>query len=474
MAVPRALQGGGRHRATSPKGRSVSFSNGPFVSAVLAATWAAGMIGIARGQQEPATPPAAKAAPRDRFAIYGQATYTEQESDGFHSPYAGANSLSPDMGRETSDATLYLGARLWRGAELWVNPEVDEGAGLDDTLGLAGFSSGEAYKVGRNAPYFRLQRLFIRQTLNLGGAVSNADAAPNQFALPQSSNRLVLTLGKISVVDIFDTNRYAHDPRGDFLNWSVIDAGTFDYAADAWGYTVGGAAEWYLGPWAWRAGLFDLSNTPNSEILEPGLDEYQVDLEAEHRHELLGEPGKVDLTAFESRGRMGLYQEAIAYGRADESPPELAPVRRYRKRDGISLNVEQQLTSDVGMFARLGDAGGNVETYDFTDIDYTASVGVSVSGGPWRRPGDTVGVARVVNVASRNLRDDLAAGGLGVLVGDGQLPHSGHEDIVETYYQLAVIPAVQVTLDYQWVQNPGYNRDRGPVSIFALRVHAAL
>ena len=437
-------------------------------------------LGRAHAQTEAVPPPAqaatngaASAPSQPRFAIHGQATYTEQESDRFHSPYAGPNSLSPDIGRETSDATLFLGARLWRGAELWVDPEVDEGSGLDDTLGLAGFSSGEAYKVGRNAPYFRLPRLFIRQTLNLGGTVSHADAGPNQFALPQSSDRLVLTLGKISVVDIFDTNRYAHDPRGDFLNWSVIDAGTFDYAADAWGYTVGGAAEWYVGPWAWRAGVFDLSNTPNGQVLEPGLDEYQADLEAEHRHELRGEPGKVDLTAFESRGRMALYQDAIAYGQANESPPELSPVRRYRKRDGISLNVEQQLTADVGMFARLGDAGGNVETYEFTDIDYTASAGVSVSGGPWLRPGDTVGLARVVNAASRNLRDYLAAGGPGVLVGDGRLPHAGHEDILETYYQLAVISAVQVTLDYQWVQNPGYNRDRGPVSIFALRVHAA-
>ncbi len=432
--------------------------------------------------QSDSAPPAAPAATntgttaasQSRFAVYGQATYTEQETDGFHAPYAGPNSLSPDMGRETSDATLFLGARLWRGAEFWVNPEVDEGAGLDDTLGLAGFSSGEAYKVGHYPPYLRLPRAFIRQTLNLGGAVSDVAAGPNQFALPRSSDRLVLTLGKISVVDIFDTNRYAHDPRGDFLNWSVIDAGTFDYAADAWGYTVGGAAEWYVGSWAWRAGVFDLSNVPNSKALEPGFHEYQVDLEAEHRHELLGEPGKVDLTAFESRGRMALYQDAIAYGEADGLPPELAPVRRYRKRDGVSLNLEQQLAADVGLFARLGDAGGNVETYEFTDIDYTASGGVSVSGDPWHRPGDTVGFARVVNAASRNLREYLAAGGLGVLVGDGQLPHAGHEDILETYYELAVVSAVQVTLDYQWVQNPGYNRGRGPVSIFAVRVHAQL
>jgi high affinity Mn2+ porin len=413
-------------------------------------------------------------APESRFAVYGQATYTEQETDRFHAPYAGANSLSPDMGRETTDATLFLGARLWRGAELWLNPEGDEGSGLDDTLGLAGFSSGEAYKVGRNAPYFRLQRAFIRQTLNLDGAVSNADAEPNQFALPQSSDRLVLTLGKISVVDIFDTNRYAHDPRGDFLNWSVIDAGSFDYAADAWGYTVGSAAEWYVGPWAWRAGVFDLSDVPNSSRLEPGFDEYQVDLEAEHRHELFGQPGKIDVTMFESRGRMALLQDAIAYGEVIGLPPQVAPVRRYRKRDGISLNLEQQLAANVGIFARLGDAGGNVETYEFTDIDYTASAGVSVSGGPWDRPDDTVALATVVNGISRDFQQYLAAGGVGVLVGDGQLPHAGREHILETYYELAAVSAVHVTLDYQWAQNPAYNRDRGPVSIFAVRVHAAL
>lgn len=241
---------------------------------------------------------AAAAAAESRFALYGQATYTEQETDGFHAPYAGPNSLSPSIGRETADATLYLGARLWRGAELWLNPEVDQGFGLDDTLGLAGFSSGEAYKVGRKAPYFRLQRAFFRQTINLGAVAGETDAGPNQLAAQQSADRLVVTVGKLSVVDIFDVNRYAHDPRADFLNWSVIDAGTFDYAADAWGYSVGGAAEWYTGPWAWRAGVFDLSAVPNSTVLEPGFHEYQVDLEAEHRHEVFGQPGKVDVTVF--------------------------------------------------------------------------------------------------------------------------------------------------------------------------------
>jgi high affinity Mn2+ porin len=168
---------------------------------------------------------------------------------------------------------------------------------------------------------------------------------------------------------------------------------------------------------------------------------------------------------------MGLLQEAIAYAQATGLPPDPAPVRRYRKRDGVSLNLEQQLTPDVGLFARLGAAGGNVETYEFTDIDRTASAGVSVSGAPWHRPADTLGLAGVVNAISRDRRRYLAAGGLGILVGDGRLPRAGNEDILETYYEMAALSSLHATLDYQWVENPAYNRDRGPVSIFALRVH---
>ena len=455
---------------------------GPATAAALAAAaCVVGGMSPAFGQQDP---PAAKVDPmagmaqaagaQPKFAIYGQATYIAQKTDAFRSPYRGTNSLTPDTDSETTSATLYLGARLWSGAELWVNPEADQGSGLDNTVGLAGFANGASGKVGSNPPYFRLQRAFVRQTVNFGGTSGTAVAGPNQFAMMQSSDRLVVTLGKVSAVDIFDTNRYAHDPQSDFLNWSVIDAGTYDYAADAWGYSAGAAAEWYRGAWTWRAGVFDLSDVPNSPRLEPGFHEYQIDFETEHRHELLGQPGKVDLTVFESHGRMALLKDAINHAELAGPAPDPVPVRSYRKRDGVSLNIEQQLTSDVGVFARLGDAGGNVETYEYTDIDRTASVGVSVSGGPWHRSGDTVGLAGVTNAISRDRREYLAAGGLGILVGDGRLPHAGHEDILETYYELAVVSAVHLTLDYQWVGNPAYNRDRGPVSIFAVRMHAEL
>ncbi len=410
----------------------------------------------------------------DRFAVHWQATYVEQDSLGFHAPYRGTNSLMPHEGRETTDMTLFVGARLWPNAELWVNPEMDQGFGLDNTLGVAGFPSGEAYKVGKNSPYLRLPRVFVRQTLNLDEANEAIEGAANQFGGSRSPDRLVFTVGKFSVVDIFDANDYAHDPRGDFLNWSVLDAGTFDYAADAWGYTVGAAVEWYEGRWTLRGGVFDLSDVPNSTRLDPGAHEFQMILELERRHEILGLPGKVLVTAFDSRGRMGLLDDAVNLAHATGNPVDISAVRRYRTRLGVSLNVQQQIWRDVGVFARFGKAAGNVESYEFTDIDRTIGAGVSVKGSAWSRPRDTLGLAFVVNDISAARERYLNAGGLGILVGDGQLPHPAAEQILETYYGLAPWQWLQVTADYQWVRNPAYNTDRGPVSIVGVRVHVQL
>jgi high affinity Mn2+ porin len=396
----------------------------------------------------------------------------EQETLGFNAPYAGANSLTPDRGAETADATLYLGTRLWPGAEGWIDGEIDQGFGLDDTLGVAGFPSGEAYKVGKNAPYLRLPRLFVRQIINLGDSLQKADGVANQLGGSYAANRVVITAGKFSVTDIFDTNQFAHDPRGDFFNWAVIDAGTFDYAADSWGYSAGTALEWYENAWTLRAGVFDLSNVPNSPHLDPGFHEFQSLAELEHRHVLVSSPGRLLLTAFESRGRMGLLDDAVRLAQSTGGPPDIAAVRRYRSRLGASLDLEQQLTGELGLFARLGKAAGNVETYEFSDIDRSVSAGLSLRGTAWRRADDTLGFAAIDNGISAARERYLNAGGLGVLVGDGRLPHPGPEQIIETYYSLAVVGAAHLTVDYQWIDHPAYNRDRGPVSVIAVRLHA--
>jgi len=412
------------------------------------------------------------AADDEVFAVHGQFTYVEQSTSDFNSPYRGTNSLSPNKGAETNDATLYLGARLWPGAEGWINGEIDQGFGLDNTLGVAGFPSGEDYKVGKNQPYLRLPRMFVRQTVDLGGAQQIAPPQANWLGGSRSADRLVLWLGKFSVVDVFDTNQYAHDPRVDFLNWAAIEAGTFDYAADAWGYTVGTALEWYRGAWTYRAGLFDLSNVPNSVHLEPGLHEFQYELELEHRHEFGGRPGRLLLTGFDSRGRMGLLEEAVQRAQSSASPADIAAVRAYRSRAGASMALEQQIAPYLGGFFRAGKAAGNVETYEFTDIDRTVSGGLSLQGARWHRSDDTVGLAVINNAISGARQAFLNAGGLGVLVGDGKLPHPGPEQIIETYYSAAVLKFAHLSLDYQYINHPGYNRDRGPVSVLAVRLHA--
>jgi high affinity Mn2+ porin len=446
--------------------------------ATLPALWAM-LAPAAFAQQAPSGSVAAEAntppeVASEAYAIHGQMTFVEQLTGPFHAPYSGPNSLSPRHGAETLDATLFLGARLWSGAEAWINPEIDQGFGLDDTLGLAGFPSGAAYKVGRTYAYWRLPRLFIRQTIDLSGDRQPLEPAANQLGGSESANRWVFTIGKISVPDIFDANRYAHDPRNDFMNWTAVEAGTFDYAADSWGYTVGGAAEWYQDAWALRAGIFDLSNVPNSETLDPGFREFQWIGEVEHRHELMGKPGKLLLTLFDTRGRMALLDQTVSVAQAsgENINAVLVDVRRYRSRAGVSLDLEQQLSTDLGLFARTGKAAGNVETYEFSDIDRTVAVGLSLQGKRWSRPDDTVGLVGMVNGISAAREQYLNAGGLGILVGDGQLPHPGAEQILETYYQVALVSWARLAFDYQYVVNPAYNTDRGPVSIFAVRVHA--
>ena len=417
----------------------------------------------------------------DRINLHGQTTFVEQAYPSFRAPYTGGNSLfGSAQGRETWDATLYAGVRLWEGAELWVNPELDQGFGFANTHGVAGFPSGESYKLGASYPYARVQRYFIRQTIDLGGDAQKVDADINQFAGSQTDNRLVLTAGKFSVVDIFDTNKYANNTKSDFLNWSAINAGTFQYAGDAWGFTYGAAAELYLGRFTLRGGVFDMSATPAGGAgnapaygLDPTFSQFQLVGEIEERHELWGQPGKLKLTGFLIRGRMGSFQDALNLSQSTglDASDALAAVRTYQSLPGVSLNLEQQISENWGVFARAGWTDGNVEPWDFSDIDRTVQGGVSINGKQWGRPDDTIGIVGIINGISGVHQAYFNAGGLGVLVGDGQLPNPGLEEIMEAYYSYAVSSSTRLSLDYQFIAHPGYNTDRGPVNVFAGRVH---
>jgi high affinity Mn2+ porin len=420
----------------------------------------------------------------DNLSFHGQTTFVYQGNLAFRAPYSGPNSMaSVAEGRETFDSTLFVGIRPWQGAEIWLDPEIDQGHGLADTHGVAGFPSGEAYKFGADYPYARVQRYFLRQTIDLGGATDKVDADANQFAMTQTANRLVLTVGKFAIVDLFDTNKYANSPKEDFLNWSITNAGTFDYAGDAWGYTYGAAAEWYQGIFALRGGIFDMSASPaeaGDSVQAYGLDstfhQFQLVGEIEERHQLWGQPGKLKITGFVIRGNAGSFQDAINLSEQPgpffgDPSDALAAVRHYQSRPGVSLNLEQQVNDWVGVFARAGWADGSVEPWDFTDIDRTVSGGVSIAGKQWGRPNDTIGIAGVVNGLAPVHQAYFAAGGTGILIGDGQLPSYGAEEIFETYYSYAITSATKITFDYQFVANPAYATQRGPINFFAGRFH---
>ena len=436
----------------------------------LAAAAAALLTPMVVGAAEDAR--AAPSATPEPWAVHFQVTNILQYYPAFHSAYQGPQSFKPQATRgNTVDATLYVGVRPWAGGEIWGNLEMYQGFAPNNTLGAAGYVNGDGAKVGRGHPYARIARLFLRQTFDRGGGADDQDADLNQLASHRTKDRLVITAGKLNTTDVFDTNKYAHDPRHDFLNWSAITAGSFDYAADAWGYTYGLAAEDYLGDWALRAGVFDLSIVPNNATLTSDFSQFQLVGEVERKTAFAGRPGAIRLGGFVTRGRMGRYDDAVSLAKATGRPADTGAVRRYRSRPGVYLNVEQEVADGVGLFGRLGWSDGRYESYEYTDIDRTAQAGVSVSGQRWGRKDDTAAIAVVTNQLSGAGHRYLDAGGLGILVGDGRLTHAGSEDIVEGYYSVSVVKGMTLTLDDQFVGHPAYNRDRGPVNVISLRLH---
>ena len=273
------------------------------------------------------------------------------------------------------------------------------------------------------------------------------------------------------MTDIFDTNKYAHDPRSDFLNWSLIDTGTFDYAADAWGFTYGTAIEWYQNRWTLRAGVFDLSIVPNSAQLDPGFRQFQLDFEIEERHDLWGQPGKLALTGYLSRGRMGSYNDAVQLAALTGGPADTAAVRRYTSRGGISLNAEQQVCLSWASSCAPGSPAAMSNPMN-SQIRQDHS-GRALAG--WQAVEQAGRYFWHCRSDQRNFdkhKRYLDAGGLGILVGDGKLPHPGREYIVEAYYKMNIMPGLFVAPDLQYISNPAYNRDRGPTWIPGFRLHA--
>ena len=398
-----------------------------------------------------------------------QNTAIVQGYPGFSAKYSGPNSLGPGgQVRETVSLDLMAGARLWRGAEAHVDGMMWQGFGLSRTLGVEAFPNGEGFRLGTSVPNVTFSRLFIRQTIGLGGEQESVEDGQLQLAGKQDVSRITLTVGKVNVKDIFDNNAYANDPRTQFMNWGFMANEAWDYPADSLGYMTGLAAELNQPKWAFRYGFFQMPRTSNGMAQDPHyLDAWGMVFEFERRYTVNDHPGTVRALAFLNQANMGSYEAAVEN---PARPADIIATRAYRQKYGFGLNIEQEIIANIGVFTRLGWSDGATEAWAFSDVDRTAAAGVSIKGEFWHRPNDTFGLANAVNGITTVHQEFLAAGGTGILAGDGALNY-GLEDAVETYYDFQIWKTLHGALDYQFVVNPAFNKDRGPVSVFGARLH---
>ncbi len=428
--------------------------------------------------------------------FHAQTTIIPNFQPGFGALYSGPNSLgtAPDrQGTITSD--LFFGVPLWHGAEFHADVLMWQGFGLSNSFGLEAFPNADAYKAGTQEPRFMFSHFFVRQTIGLGG--EQEDVPDGQFTLPgkRDVSRLTITAGRLNMAELFDNNTYNHDPHTQFMSWASTTL-TWDYPADTIGFTTGIALELNQPDWAVRYGWFQLPSVPNGFTsddrifmwpVEPGektsdgefWKEWGMITELERRWRIEEHPGAIRLNAWADYGRLASYSAATPLLLANPPPPNTpagaeitvpAAAFAYRLKYGFGVNWEQEIAKNVGLFGRLGWQDGHVAAAAFNDADWTVQLGVSVKGAAWHRPGDTFGFLGNLVGASSQQQAFLKAGGTGILNGDGNLSYDSEKSL-ETYYDIAVGKGFHLALDYQFFADPAFNRDRGPVSVFAGRLH---
>ncbi len=433
----------------------------------------------------------------ESWNAYGQFTYISSWKPSFSAPYTNAdgsiNSLVPDAERSfTGTFTLFFGLHLWPGGEAYLVPEIVAERGLSNLRGLGGsIQNFELQKTGTETPSLYRSRTFLRQTFGFGGDTVVRTSDPMQLATTVDSRRLVLTLGTFTALDVFDRNNVTWDPRQTFVNMAFMTHSSWDFAADARGYSFGGALELYLDDWALRAGRMAPPLNPNVLPIDLNLAQVYADaVEVEHDHTLFGQAGAVRLLAYENHEVMGRFADAISalqasathnaaacppgvynYGSGNVTAPDLCWVRRPNTKVGIGVNLEQHITPDIGVFLRAMYSDGQSEVDAFDPADRDLSFGAVARGGPWTRPFDVTGIGYASAWISSVHAQYLAMGGVDGFVGDGHLQQAP-ESVLDAFYSFNLLRAIWLTADYQHLWNPGFNADRGPVDVFSGRIHA--
>jgi hypothetical protein len=415
----------------------------------------------------------------NKWTCHFQTTVITQVHAGFPSLYSGANSLadSVEPAATSVTATLFIGRKLWKGAAVYFNPEVSGGNGLSFATGVAGALNGETYRVGEVAPQVFVARAYLQQTFPLGNTSYEkvADDA-NQVADKIPTNRITISAGKFAISDFYDNNAYSKDPRTQFFNWSAWANGAWDYPANTRGYTMGIVAELIHPTWAIRLSSVAVPRIANYHLMEYNLHAHSETLELEHSFTIAKRPGAIRFTVSNTYSKAPSYTSGIRAIKENNTflldviKGEAENNQYGGRKTGLGLNFEQQLTNNIGFFSRAGWNDGKDATWAFTEIDRTLNAGVSIKGTRWKRKSDEVGLIGIVNGISQDHRNFLSAGGYGFIIGDGKLNY-GTEGIIETYYNARLTNFLWLTFDYQFVNNPGYNKDRGPVHVFGLRAH---
>jgi hypothetical protein len=413
--------------------------------------------------------------------IHGQTTYVNQRYNNFTSSYSGQNSLdSLNSMSYTWSGTLFLGARIAPNTDVYFNPEVISGVPFSGLVGLGGFTNGEGSKATGTQAKFYSARAFARHIINQEGDKIVLENDANQITQTVSSNRVVLTAGQFSTLDIFDDSRYAKDPRVQFLNWGNMTYLAYDYAADARGYSSGLAGEWYVDNWVFRASRMLAPKLPNGRDLNWQIfNAYGDQIEVERQHLIADLPGKVSVLGYRNRMILARFEDATNYVNQNNAQGTQAinNVRTSNQiKTGIGINGEQALTKNMGVYFRAFTSDGQTETMSFTEADNSLSIGMGMNGTSWQRPRDSVGISMMQNGLSSYRRNYLQAGGVSYFIGDyasrTQTISYSPERIGEIYYNATVVKNVMAGVNFQRINNPAYNSARGPVNVFSFRIHA--
>ncbi len=416
-----------------------------------------------------------------RFTLHAQETTVSQFRLGFSAKYTGAHSQSTsEEWATTVTSTIFAGIRLWKYSQLVINPEIAGGHGLSSAFGIAAFTNGEAFRVGNPDPTIYLARGFFRQLIPLSHKLEWQDDSENKVAQYVPKNYLSVTLGKVSVADYFDDNSFSHNARTQFMSWGLMSNGAWDYAANTRGYTPSAIVEYVSDRVEIRYGFSMMPVTANGNTMDKNIGKANGNVfEIKYKYQLGGRAGKIAALAFYNTAFMGSYTASNTLSVADTANPgfyknsyTILASRQYgRSKYGYGLNIEQKLSEHIGLFAKASYNDGKNETWCFTEIDRAFSLGTLINGTKWRRQDDQIGLAYCASGLSNEHRKYLANGGMGFMLGDGKLNY-GTEHLVESFYKIALIKnQINASLVYQYIINPGYNKDRGPMRVFSIRLH---